>query len=184
MGNKTAEKILDAAELCFGRSGVVKTTVKDIAEEADLSHMTVYRYYGDKEALFAAASLRILKARWELIASELSGVDTLSDWLVEALIINWSMMQEDEVISRYQQVGAHEAGMSVLLSEEGLSCLTCHFEHLIEAKGKRRVEQAKDIAEWLHWMSYVIASNRTERLKTKKDWRRWLIPQVTGGLTA
>ena len=37
----TRERIIDAAEECFGRFGVAKTTVEDIAAAAKLSRATV-----------------------------------------------------------------------------------------------------------------------------------------------
>ena len=39
--------MLDAAEECFTRFGVSKTTVEDVARAAGISRATVYRYFSD-----------------------------------------------------------------------------------------------------------------------------------------
>src|SRR5215470_16145751 len=41
----TRERIIDAADECFARYGVAKTTVEDIAAAATLSRATVYRSF-------------------------------------------------------------------------------------------------------------------------------------------
>ena len=45
------ERILGAAEACFGRSGFDRTTMQDIAREAAMSPANIYRYFDSKEAL-------------------------------------------------------------------------------------------------------------------------------------
>ena len=37
------DRLLDAAEACFERSGISNTTVEDIAKQASVSRATVYR---------------------------------------------------------------------------------------------------------------------------------------------
>lgn len=49
------ERILDAAVRRFAESGYAVATMRQIAKEAGLSSGNVYRYFGGKEALFAAA---------------------------------------------------------------------------------------------------------------------------------
>jgi AcrR family transcriptional regulator len=48
------EQILKAAEHLFAQKGFRATTLKDIAEDADLSEGTIYNYFDDKEHLFIA----------------------------------------------------------------------------------------------------------------------------------
>ena len=44
-GPDTRERILEAAYACVARWGLSKTTVEDVAREADLSRSTLYRYF-------------------------------------------------------------------------------------------------------------------------------------------
>ncbi len=47
------EHILDAAELCFARSGFHRTTMQDICKEAQVSPGALYVYFASKEDLIA-----------------------------------------------------------------------------------------------------------------------------------
>ena len=46
------DTILNAAILCFGRSGYDKTAISEIAKEASISKAAVFHYFGTKEELF------------------------------------------------------------------------------------------------------------------------------------
>ena len=48
-------RILDAAMVCLGRHGVAKTTLDDIAREAECARATVYRYFPNRAAVVNAA---------------------------------------------------------------------------------------------------------------------------------
>jgi AcrR family transcriptional regulator len=47
-------ELVEAASLCFGRTGYVATRVEEIAAHAGVTVGTVYRYFPNKEALFGA----------------------------------------------------------------------------------------------------------------------------------
>src|SRR6185503_15981794 len=48
-----SERILDAAETCFARTGFHRTTMHDICKEAGVSPGALYVYFDSKEALIA-----------------------------------------------------------------------------------------------------------------------------------
>jgi AcrR family transcriptional regulator len=52
----TRDRILKAAKSIFGRDGYDHATIRAIADEADINPAMVMRYYGNKDALFAAAT--------------------------------------------------------------------------------------------------------------------------------
>jgi AcrR family transcriptional regulator len=52
------EHILDAAELCFARSGFHRTTMQDICKEALVSPGALYVYFASKEDLIAGIAER------------------------------------------------------------------------------------------------------------------------------
>jgi AcrR family transcriptional regulator len=52
----TRDRILEAAKLIFGRDGYDHATIRAIAAEADINPAMVMRYYGNKDALFAAVT--------------------------------------------------------------------------------------------------------------------------------
>lgn len=52
------EHILDAAEVCFARSGFHRTTMQDICREAEISPGALYVYFASKEDLIAGLAER------------------------------------------------------------------------------------------------------------------------------
>jgi len=79
-----AAKVLDAALACFGRWGMAKTTLDDIAREAGCSRATVYRLFpGGKDVVLDAVAARELHAFFDGLAAELDHhADDLEDLLV------------------------------------------------------------------------------------------------------
>ena len=67
------QQIAVVAKKIFSVKGFNKTTMEDIAREAELSAGTLYLYYKNKNELFASLSLRVLKymnIRLEKVAKE------------------------------------------------------------------------------------------------------------------
>ncbi len=50
--------ILEAARRCFEKKGFLKTTLQDVAEEAEISVGLIYRYFESKEDIFASLALK------------------------------------------------------------------------------------------------------------------------------
>lgn len=51
----TRSRIIDAAVLCFGRSGFAEATNRAIARQADVTSASLYHYFDSKAALYRAA---------------------------------------------------------------------------------------------------------------------------------
>jgi len=55
------QQIMVAAKKVFTAKGFTKTTMEDIAKEAELSPGTIYLYFKNKDELYASLSLRVLQ---------------------------------------------------------------------------------------------------------------------------
>ena len=55
----TADDILDAAQRRFAAAGVRRSTIEDVAAEAGVSRITVYRHVGNRDELVRAVLLRV-----------------------------------------------------------------------------------------------------------------------------
>ncbi len=182
----TRERILEAAELCFSRFGIAKTTLGDVAREAGVARVTVYRQFADKQALFAGTTARIIRRRWLNIADGVGHRGSLQQWVMAVLQENWRQLQDTGLDRMYRDAGAYDEGMAFALTAQGLNCI---LEPMQRHLGKRAVQEQlasgvdpEDLAEWVHWASFMIASHRSHRLKTEQDWLRWLSPQLRGFL--
>ena len=183
----TQEKILEAAETCFQRFGIAKTTLGDVAREAGVARVTLYRQFADKEALFAGTTARIVRRRWRDIADGVGPRESLEDWVVGVLSENWRQLQDTEFDRMFREAGAYDEGMAFALGPEGPACIVEPMEACV---GQYAVRQQlapgvspQDLAEWMHWASFMIASHRSQRLRSEQDWLRWLGPQLRGYLS-
>ncbi len=80
------QQIIVAAKRVFSAKGFNKTTMEDIAKEAELSPGTLYLYFKNKDELFSSLSLRILQylnIRMEQVADNEEKLD--SEQKIEAL---------------------------------------------------------------------------------------------------
>lgn len=59
------ERLVVAADACISRFGTAKTTLDDVAAEANVSRATVYRYFGNREELVLAVMLRELQRSYD-----------------------------------------------------------------------------------------------------------------------
>lgn len=85
------DKILDAAERLFARDGFRATTVEGIAAAADMSKATLYSYFGDKDAMFAAASLRLVDRVVHVVRSALASEKPLPERVVDGFVAKFNM---------------------------------------------------------------------------------------------
>src|SRR5210317_209582 len=80
------QQIMVAAKRVFSNKGFSKTTMEDIAKEAELSPGTLYLYFKNKDELFSSLSIRILQylnIRLEHVVNEKS--NQTADQKIEAL---------------------------------------------------------------------------------------------------
>jgi AcrR family transcriptional regulator len=74
-GERTAERILDAAEALFAERGYEGTSQRDVAERAGLSAASLYNHFPGKEALYAAVLERGLAPVLDVLsAAEPAGI--------------------------------------------------------------------------------------------------------------
>lgn len=78
--------LLDAAETCFDRLGIRRTTVEDIAAEAGVSRITVYRRVGPRDEIVLVTLLRVTDRFLRSIRPRLLSSPDLATALV-ALIV-------------------------------------------------------------------------------------------------
>jgi AcrR family transcriptional regulator len=81
-------RLCDAALACIERSGLAKTTLEDVAAEAEVSRQTIYRYFANRDELLLDALLLELQRNQgpDPLDESLADIHTSED-AVEALVV-------------------------------------------------------------------------------------------------
>jgi AcrR family transcriptional regulator len=82
----TRELIIESAMACFGRQGLDKTTIVDIAREADVSRSTVYEYFRDKAEIVEACAEHSSQRFYREMAKAMGKGESLEDKLTLAAV--------------------------------------------------------------------------------------------------
>ena len=82
----TREVIIESAIACFGRHGLTKTTVVDIARAADVSRSTVYEYFRDKAEIVEACAEHSSQRFYREMARTMGRGESLEDKLTLAAV--------------------------------------------------------------------------------------------------
>src|SRR5262245_64893856 len=89
MGEERTERrraaILAAAQNCFWKSGIRRTAIEDVANEAGLAKGTIYLYFESKEELFAALAAQLCEASLAGVEAALAAHAPLARRLAGAL---------------------------------------------------------------------------------------------------
>ncbi|MEV6432642.1 helix-turn-helix domain-containing protein [Nocardia sp. NPDC051463] len=85
-------RILEAALIQFGKGGVKKTTIEDIARQADVDRVTVYRRISSRDDVVRAVMTREMEsmlAELDAISVHNNDVHTLVADIVVTVITRW-----------------------------------------------------------------------------------------------
>lgn len=92
------DRLLDAAESCFGRFGIAKTTVEDIAKQANVSRATVYRYFDGRDAVVSGVILRETERYLERVRPRVESQPDLGSAILEFVEVTLRAAVRDETI--------------------------------------------------------------------------------------
>jgi len=101
----TKDRILDAAESCFGQYGIVRTRVRDIAHSAGYSRATVYRYFDNREGIITSVLLREAQRFGEELKKTLHRYHDIEEIIVEGIVSAVDKLRVDTNFSRYLDIG-------------------------------------------------------------------------------
>ncbi|MFH0994773.1 MAG: TetR/AcrR family transcriptional regulator [Pseudomonadota bacterium] len=79
------QQIMVAAKRVFSLSGFSKSTMEDIAKEAELSPGTIYLYFKNKDELYASLSVRILQYLSIRLKHVIENTDLRPEQYIDAL---------------------------------------------------------------------------------------------------
>ncbi len=91
------DRLLDAAEACFSRFGVARTTLGDVAGEAGVSRATVYRYFeGGRDEIILGVVLREARSFLASLERRVQSEATLAEAIVEGVLCTVAAVRKNE----------------------------------------------------------------------------------------
>jgi AcrR family transcriptional regulator len=167
----TREVIIEAAMACFGRHGLTKTTVVDIARAADVSRSTVYEYFRDKSEIVEACAEHSSQRFYREMARAMGGGESLEDKLTLAAVFVTRARQfvEPEIYFDAEEVSLLLTKNAAVLLRE---CSEFLAPYLAAAKLTGEVRRDLDVTcagEWFARMLFSLFSTPSSTLNMDDD---------------
>lgn len=184
------ERLIDAAEACFQRFGVMKTTIEDVARIAQVSRATVYRYFAGRDELILGVLLREGNRFLDRLSVRIAGEPDLSEAIVEGVHFTIRAIQSDENLALLFAPEAAGITTSIAGASEALFDITAQFlrPYFEAAQAGGTLRGGVDLDEAAEWVLRAILSMVTfdgPRPRGDDDLRRFLrtflVPALVAG---
>lgn len=148
---------LDAAEACFERYGVAKTTMEDIAKMAGVSRPTVYRHFADRETLIVAVVMRRARSLIGKAQAFIRRQATLEDQLIEGLLYLVRTGRKDSFVRLLVNPEHLEFAQQIISATDAAVDLTHEMWEPIlkEALDRGELDPALDFYDIARWLTHV-----------------------------
>lgn len=172
-------RLVEAAQRCFERLGVAKTTIEDVAREANVSRATVYRYFADRGELVLAVLATELDRHSRATADQVRTSRDPVEAIVEGALRTVDAFRTNP---RLQLFGAGDAAgftlMAVGASKTFFAVAAQHIAPQLrrgqEAGVIRRDFEADEGAEWLTRVAISMLSVEGLRERSREEMRAYL----------
>ncbi|MRH89888.1 TetR family transcriptional regulator [Nocardia sp. SYP-A9097] len=184
-------RILDAALLQFQRVGVKKTTIEDVAREAGVDRVTVYRRVGSRDNLVTAVFSRevaLVLAELALIPERHGNIGDLITEMFMTVLNRWRahpvaermlMVEPERVVMKLTVDGADIFTMAVAATTHAMERAV---ERELLAPASDLTARAEIACRIVH--SLILLPHATLELETDSQLREfartYLLPIVTG----
>jgi AcrR family transcriptional regulator len=143
------DRAYDAALTCFGRVGVAKTTLDEVAREAGCSRATLYRHFPGKQPLINALVVREAARMADAIIAAADAEATLADAAVAVLTTGARALFDHDAL-RYVMAVEPELVVPYLSFERGDALLAVASHRLAPAFTRFcDAERSVRLAEWV-----------------------------------
>lgn len=184
-GKSLEESILDAAEKCFARFGVQKTSVGDISSAANLSRASVYRCFANRDAIIEGVMLRDAARIFNEMIQHIEQFESLEDRITEALIFIMETIESNE---RLTSILATDAALLIASSNTVYERLDLFTQPILNERhfrdlGRFRQDITPDeVKEYLIQNVFGLLTLKTQASKNvdsrKRYIRKFIVPAV------
>jgi AcrR family transcriptional regulator len=153
----TRELIVESAFICFGRQGLDKATIVDIAKQAGISRSTVYEYFSDKGAIVEACAEHASERFYREMSRAMEAGSSLEDKLSRAAVF---VTQARRAIATEKYFD--EDAVSLLLTKDAAvllrECVDFFAPYLSAARLTGEVRKDLDIEAAGEWFARILFS--------------------------
>jgi AcrR family transcriptional regulator len=153
----TRALIVESAYACFGKQGLQKATIVDIAKMAGVSRSTIYEYFRDKAAIVEACAEHASEQFYRRMSTAMDRGSSLEDKLSRAAVF---VTQARRVIASEKYFD--EDAISLLLTKDAAillrECVDFLAPHLAAAKLTGEVRKDLDIQCAGEWFARILFS--------------------------
>jgi AcrR family transcriptional regulator len=154
------QRLVDAAERCFERLGLQRTTIDDVAREAKVSRSTVYRYFDGRGDLIVAAYLRESGAVFAKVTELMKKKGSFKDRVVEATLRSIDAVRT----GKYLPLMLSPEG--AMLATKAITASTAFYESaretmrpfFDEAKANGEIRREIELDDYIEWSLRIIFS--------------------------
>lgn len=173
------ERLLDAAERCFERFGLAKTTIEDVASAANVSRATVYRYFRSRDDLMIGVLLRESIRFSDRLAKHIAPIKAFDEMIVEGVMFTLGTLEENTVLSSFFEpdvigITSSVASSSETLFEAATSFLEPIFAAAIAAHALREDSSLELLTEWTFRIILSLLTSPGPSRRTPQQTRRFL----------
>ena len=186
--DEARSRLLDAAEACYERRGVSRTTVDDIAREASVHRTTVYRYFGSRDDVLAFVILRESASVIEGAQQTMEGSRPFSGRLLDALDGAIAAVEE----SRWLRVLFSPESLTMTVAAAASTAFRDRIRQALrpyvdaaKASGELREQLDPDaVADWLVrvaqmlLMDHLAGGQHDARMDRRATLRNFVIPGI------
>ncbi len=156
---ETRDRLLDATERCLRRSGIRRTTMIEIANEAGISRAWLYRHFPDKASLVLAALARIDEEFWIEARDRISAVDGIAAQVAAAVVFSREHQPGALLLClRDEEPEAFTAVVGRGLQEMMPGMSRFWYPYLEAARDRGLVRADLDIARAAEWVMRLVMS--------------------------
>jgi AcrR family transcriptional regulator len=154
---ETRELIVESAYACFGKQGLQKATIVDIAKKAGVSRSTVYEYFSDKAAIVEACAEHASERFYREMSKAMDQGGSLEDKLSRAAVF---VTQARRVIAAERYFD--EDAVSLLLTKDAAVLLRESVDffkpYLSAARLTGEVRKDLDVEAAGEWFARILFS--------------------------
>jgi AcrR family transcriptional regulator len=180
--------LVDAAEACFERRGVAKTTMSHVAEEACVSRTTLYKRFAVMEEVLQAVFIREFDRFETRLAADLEPIDDPGERLVEIVVAIAENVPENAGLARLLEGPRTRTENMALaagrraLNDRVIAMIGEPLDGLALAGALREDVERGELIEWVRRVANSLAVFPQPRDRSSAERRRFvarfLLPSI------